>query len=166
MRITCHSEKSFDAAILAHVLQVFEDPREIFEETVRVVKKDIVALIRKRDDPNDKGDSFVRQIFERVSAEMGYEQVWHASERRRKEREFLAAVPPTEFATIQDELIETSVGERLSLLFEKHAFRPSLEVPDEVLQKIIREVKSSSDSERKIQYRIVEQMAIWRLEKS
>jgi ubiquinone/menaquinone biosynthesis C-methylase UbiE len=84
MRITCHSEKSFDAAILAHVLQVFEDPREIFEETVRVVKKDIVALIRKRDDPNDKGDSFVRQIFERVSAEMGYEQVWHASERRRK----------------------------------------------------------------------------------
>ncbi|MGD0330380.1 MAG: class I SAM-dependent methyltransferase [Nitrososphaeria archaeon] len=128
-------EKSFDTAFLAHVLQIFENPAEVFGKIVGVVKKEVVALVSKRDDAlaNDSsGNSVMRQIFEHVSAEMGYALPRRAGEWRRKESEFLAAVPPTELITIQDELIETTIDERLSF-FEKRAFRYSLDIPDEVL---------------------------------
>ena len=164
-------EKSFDAAILAHVLQIFESPTEVFGKIVGVVKKDVVALVRGRDDTlaNDSSGnsmmsmmSMMRQMFEKVSSEMGYALPRRAGDWRRKESEFLAAVPPTELVTIQDELIETTIDERLSF-FEKRPFGYCLEVPDEVFHKIIQEVRSSLDTKRKIQYRRVEQMAIWKL---
>jgi ubiquinone/menaquinone biosynthesis C-methylase UbiE len=161
-------EKSFDAAILAHVLQIFENPAEVFGKIVGVVKKEVVALVRKRDDTstNDSNsNSVMRQIFEQVSAEMGYAFPTRAGEWRRKESEFLAAVPPTELITIQDELIETTIDERLAF-FEKRPFGYCLEVPDEVFHKIVQEVRSSLDPKGKIQYRRVEQMVVWRLTKN
>lgn len=156
-------EKSFDAAILAHVLQIFENPGEVFGKIFGVVKKDVVALIRKRDDTladDSSGNSVMKQFFAQVSAKMGYTLPVH--DWRRKETEFLAAVPPHELVTVQDEVIETTVGERLSL-FEKRAFRYSLDIPDEVLHKIVKEARSSLATGKKIQYRRLEQMAIWRL---
>jgi ubiquinone/menaquinone biosynthesis C-methylase UbiE len=158
-------EKSFDAAILAHVLQIFKNPAEVFGKIVGVVKKEVVALVRKRDDAlaGDTGDeSVIRQVFEKVSAQMGCALPTCRGEWRRKESEFLAAFPPTEFITIQDELIETTVDERLSF-FEKRPFRYCVEVPDEVFHKVIQEVRSSMDTKMKIQYKRVEQMAIWKL---
>jgi ubiquinone/menaquinone biosynthesis C-methylase UbiE len=161
-------EKSFDAAILAHVLQIFENPAEVFGNIVDVVKKDVIALVRKRDETLESqisGDgmiSVMRQIFEQVSAKTGCALLAHAGEWHRKETEFLSAFPPTELIKIQDELIETTIDERLSF-FEKRPFRYCLEVPDEVFHRIIQEVRSSLDTKRKIQYRRVEQMAIWKL---
>jgi len=142
--------KSFDAAILAHVLQIFENAAEVFGRIIGVVKKDVIALVRKRDDARENdGNGVMRRIFEQASAEMGYALPECAGEWRRKENEFTATVPPTELITIQDELIETSVDERLSY-FEKRAFRYSLDIPDEIIHKIIRGVRSSSDTEGKI----------------
>jgi ubiquinone/menaquinone biosynthesis C-methylase UbiE len=158
-------EKSFDAAILAHVLQIFENPAEVFGKIVGVVKKEVVALVRKRGDAHasdSSDDSIMRQVFEKVSAQMGYALPRRPGESRRKESEFLAAFPPTELITIQDELIETTADERLSF-FEKRPFRFWVEVPDEVFHKVIQEVRSSLDMKMKIQYMRVEQMAIWKL---
>jgi ubiquinone/menaquinone biosynthesis C-methylase UbiE len=161
-------EKSFDAAILAHVLQIFENPAEVFEKIVDVVKKEVVALVRKRDDAlasrssDDGMMSMMRQVFERVSAQMGCTLPRREGDWHRKETEFLAAFPPTELITIQDELIETTVGERLSF-FEKRPFSYCIEVPDEVFHRIIQEARSLLDTKEKIQYRRVEQMAIWKL---
>jgi ubiquinone/menaquinone biosynthesis C-methylase UbiE len=158
-------EKSFDAAILAHVLQTFENPAEVFGKIVGVVKKEVVALVMKRDEAlaSETNDyRMMRQVFEKVSAQMGYALPRSAGEWRRKETEFLAAFPPTELITIQDELIETTVDERLSF-FEKRPFRYCVEVPDEVFQKVMQELRSSLDTKMKIQYRRVEQMAIWKL---
>jgi ubiquinone/menaquinone biosynthesis C-methylase UbiE len=160
-------EKSFDAAILAHVLQIFDSPADVFAKIADVAKKEVIALVRKRDDAlaSDSGDdrmiSMMRQVFEKVSAQMGYALPRRAGEWRRKESEFLAAFPPTELITIQDELIETTVDERLSF-FEKRPFRHCIEVPDEVFHKVIQEMRSSLDTKMKIQYRRVEQMAIWK----
>jgi ubiquinone/menaquinone biosynthesis C-methylase UbiE len=161
-------EKSFDAAVLAHVLQIFENPADIFGKITHVVKKEVVALVRKRDDAlaSDSCEyglmNMMRQAFEKVSAQTGYEFPRRAGEWRRKESEFLAAFPPTELITIQDELIETTVGERLSF-FEKRPFGYCVEVPNEVFRKVVQEVRSSVDTKMKIQYRRVEQMAIWKL---
>jgi ubiquinone/menaquinone biosynthesis C-methylase UbiE len=159
-------QKSFDAAILAHVLQIFENPSEVFDKIVGVVKKEMIALVRKRNDAVSSSDdsmiSAMRQVFEKVSTQMGYAFPRRAGEWRRRETEFLAAFPPTELITIQDDVIETTVDERLSF-FEKRPFRYCAEVPDEVFLKVIQEVRSSLDTKRKIQYRRVEQMAIWKL---
>jgi ubiquinone/menaquinone biosynthesis C-methylase UbiE len=158
-------KKSFDAAILAHVLQIFENPAEVFGKIVGVVKNDVVALIRKRNDAlasDNSDESVMRQVFERVSAQMGYALPRRAGEWRRKESEFLASNPPTELITIQDEMIETTLGERLSF-FEKRPFRHCIEVPDELFHKAIQEARSSLDTNMKIQFRRLEQMAIWKL---
>jgi ubiquinone/menaquinone biosynthesis C-methylase UbiE len=158
-------EKSFDAAILAHVIQTFENPAEVFRKIVGVVEKEMVALVRKRDDAlaSESGDySMMRQVFEKVSAKMGYALPSRGGEWRRKESEFLAAFPPSELITIQDELIETTVEERLAF-FEKRPFRFCAEVPDEVFHRVIQELRSLLDTKMKVQYRRVEQMAIWKL---
>jgi ubiquinone/menaquinone biosynthesis C-methylase UbiE len=158
-------EKSFDAAILAHVLQIFESPEEVFRKIACVAKKEVIALVRKRDDTlanNSNGNSLLRQIFERVSGQMGCTLPRRAEDWHRKETEFFAAVPPSELIAIQDELIETTIEERLSF-FEKRPFGYCLEVPDEVFRKIIERVRSSLDTKSKIRYRRVEQMAVWKL---
>ena len=65
-------------------------------------------------------------------------------------------------------LTATSVpklNDRLSNI-EKRAFRRALDIPDDVLEKVTREVHSSlsvEEAERKIQYRRTEQIAIWKL---
>lgn len=77
----------------------------------------------------------------------------------------LTALPSTKMIDVQDELIETSIEDRLSYI-EKRAFRFVVDIPDDVLQRIIREVHSSlpADAAQKtIQYRRTEQIAIWRL---
>ena len=82
-----------------------------------------------------------------------------------KKRELLATIPPTELINLQDELIETSINDRLSYI-EKRAFRRILDIPEVTLEKVIREVHSSLSveaAERKIHYRRTEQIAIWRL---
>jgi ubiquinone/menaquinone biosynthesis C-methylase UbiE len=163
-------EKSFDAAILAHVLQIFENPAEVFRKIVDVAKTEVVALVRKRDDAlasnsiDDSMMSVMRRIFEKISVQMGYPLSGRADQWRRKESEFFAAFPPTELITIQDELIETTIDERLSF-FEKRPFRYCVEVPDEVFHEVIQEVRASMDTKRKIQYRRIEQMALWKLTK-
>ena len=158
--------RSFDAAIFAHVLHIFEDPVGVFRSVTGVVTTEIVALIRKEQDSETyRGrNNLMWQALEEAAAKVGYTLSIHAGEWRRKERELLATIPPTELINLQDELIETSINDRLSNI-EKRAFRRALDIPDDVLEKVIREVRSSLSleaAERKIQYRRTDQIAIWR----
>lgn len=159
--------RSFDAAVFAHVLHIFEDPVGIFRSVTGVVTKEIVTLVRKQQDsePYGGGNNLMWQALQEAAAKVGYTLPIHAGEWRRKERELLATIPPTELINLQDELIETSINDRLSYI-EKHAFRRTLDIPDDVLERVIREVHSSLSveaAERKVQYRRTEQIAIWRL---
>jgi SAM-dependent methyltransferase len=160
--------KSFDAAILAHVLHIFENPTEVFRGVTGVVRKEVIALVRKRDAEPYKGSgnyNVIRQILQEAAAKVGYTLPSRRMEWRRKESELLTALPPTKMIDVQDELIETSIEDRLSYI-EKRAFRFVVDIPDDVLQRIIREVRSSlpaDAAQKKIQYRRTEQMAIWRL---
>jgi SAM-dependent methyltransferase len=159
--------RSVDAAIFAHVLHIFEDPVMIFRSVTGVVTKEIVALVRKQQDRElfGGGNGLMWQALQEAAAKVGYTFAIRAGEWRRKERELLASILPTELINFQDELIETSINDRLSYV-EKRAFRRTLDIPDNVLEKMMREVQSSLSieaAERKIQYRRTEQIAIWRL---
>jgi ubiquinone/menaquinone biosynthesis C-methylase UbiE len=162
-------DKTFDAAILAHVLHLLESPAETFGKLTRVARNEIVIFLRKRDDssPSPGGEEIlgVRQAFRKVAEEMGYALPprggdWR--ERFRNENEFLSTFPPDELVTIQDLPIVTTVGERLSF-FERRAYGYLADIPDAVFREVVERVKSSIDSSKEIRYRRVEQMAVWRL---
>jgi SAM-dependent methyltransferase len=162
-------DKTFDAAVLAHVLHLLENPAETFRKLARVAKVEIVAFVRKRDGasslPADDERSALRRTFRKVAEDMGYVLPLGPGEWRdrfRRETEFLSSHPPNELVTIQDVPVVTTLGERLSF-FEKRAYGYPADIPDEAFHKVIERVRSSIDTDREIRYRRVEQMAIWRL---
>lgn len=160
-------DKQVDAAILAHVIHLLENPELTFQSLGRVAVKEIVAFVRKRDDvpAMDDGRASLRENFRRVAAELGYELPdrpggWWAG--FRKEREFLSRSPPTELLTIEDREIVTTMRERISF-FEKRAYGHPTELPEQQFRRIMKRVAKSMDLDREIRYRRAEQMAIWRL---
>lgn len=160
-------EKQVDAAILAHVIHLLENPELTFTSLRRVARKEIVAFVRKRNGSpaTDDGRTSLRENFRRAAIELGYEVPdrpvgwWTAS---RKEIEFLSTSPPTELLTIEDREVVTTVGERISF-YEKRAYGHPPELPEEQFKEVMNRVKESMDLDRQIRYRRAEQMAIWRL---
>jgi SAM-dependent methyltransferase len=160
----------FDAALMAHVIHLLENPAETFESLRRVATKEIVVLVRKREGTNGGGTDDdrrmpFRETFRRIAAEQGYQ----LPERQggwwdgfRKESEFLAAFPPTDLITVEDELVVTTLRERLSF-FERRAYGHPTEIPEEAFRRIMQSVMEAVDADREVRFRRVEQMAIWRL---
>ena len=160
-------DKQFDAALMAHVIHLLENPSETFESLRRVATKEIVVLVRKREGayPTDDGRISFRETFRRIAAEQGYplpERQGGWGDGFRRESEFLSANPPTELVTIEDELIVTTLRERLSF-FERRAYGHPTEIPEEAYRNIMRAAIESVDADREVRFQRVEQMAIWRL---
>lgn len=168
-------DKSVDATVLAHVLHLLENPAETFGRLARVTKNEIVAFVRSREDasaagpsgafPAENERSMLRQIFRKVSEEMGYtlptaQTDWR--NRFKSEIEFLYHFPPSELITIQDVAVVTTLGERLSF-FEKRAYGYPTGIPEDIFHEMVKKMKSSIDTSKEIHYRRVEQMGIWRL---
>ncbi len=161
-------DKTFDAVVLAHVIHLLENPAETFGKVARVARNEIVAFLRKRHDAaflaSDERD-VLRETFRKVAEEMGYtlpSRLGKWSERFRNEMNFLSSFPPSELITIQDSLVVTTLGERLSSL-EKRAYGYPVSIPDDVFHKMIEKVRSSIDADKEIRRHRVEQMGIWRL---
>ena len=159
-------DKSFDGVILAHIIHLLDDPPATFGRLTRVARKEIVAIVRKRDwgaSPLAEGRSQIRESFRRAAAELGYTLSQSAGDWRqrfRREEEFVSSFHPDELLTIDDSQVVTTVGERLSY-FEKRAYGSPSELSDEAFRKILEIVKSSLDLGREIRYQRVEQVAIW-----
>jgi PAS domain-containing protein len=166
-------EKTFDAAVLAHVLHLLTNPAETFEKLTRVARNDVVAFVRRRDLAGsvasssfvgDEGGVLI-QAFRRAAEEVGYklsERQGRWRERFIGEVEFLASHPPSELITIQDSEVVTTLGARITV-FEKRAYGFPANIPDDVFQRLMERVKESVDPNKAIRYRRVEQMAVWRL---
>ena len=154
--------KAFDAAIMAHVLHLLESPPDVFRSLASVSRKDVVVLVRKRDARPASGDALpkVREVYRRIAAEMGQPISDRRGLWRKKEADFLSNFPPDELVTVQDVVVDTTVGERLSFL-EKRPYSWDRDIPDEVFRRAIQEVRSSVDVDKRIKLRRVEQAAIY-----
>ncbi len=164
-------DKSFDAVILAHVLHLLKSPAETFGKLSQAAKKEVVILVRKRDQSGgtlpwqDRHSGALRQAFRTAAEDIGYPlplPKWDWRDRFRNETEFLLTHPPTELVTVQDSEVVTTPGEWLSMV-EKRAFGNTDAIPPDVFKKIIEKMKSSVDLEKEIRYHRVEQMAVWHL---
>jgi len=160
-------EKKFDAALLAHVLHLLNDPARTFRGLAQMTTNEILALVTRRDREQDSEDETfsLRERFRSVAAELGYsrpggwEGMRHVFQR---ETEFLTSQPPTELLTLEDREVVTTVGERL-LFLEKRPYGRQGEIPEKAFREIVRRVAASSDVDRVIRYRRVEQVAIWKM---
>ena len=162
-------EKTFDAVVLAHIIHLLEDPPATFGRLARIARKEIVAIVRKRDGGAStfaEDRSQIRESFRKAAEELGYPLDRPAGDWRqrfRKEEEFVSSSYPNDLLTIDDSQVVTTVGERLSF-FEKRAYGYPSEMPDEVFRRILEIVKSSLDLGREIRYHRVEQVALWRVQ--
>jgi ubiquinone/menaquinone biosynthesis C-methylase UbiE len=158
-------ERSFDAAMISDVLHLLDDPVVTLNSLNRVSKKEVIALMRRRDDTEASRDYriMLREALRDALAESGYRQDSGGNWRRMFEREteFIAQHPPTELVVISDTSEIVSLGERLSRI-EKRGWAWSGTIPENIVHQAIEKVRETVDVNKSVTQRRVEQMCIWR----
>jgi len=175
--------KSFNATFMAHVFHIIVDPFSVMLEGARVSRVGVFALFRKRD-PNrpwfpffgepPAGDEAAKKIFEEKRERFRkigekYHWDWERSHRRHNwgmEAEILKNHPPDELKIVSDVLVNDSLEERITR-FEKDAYGFMAEMPLEMRQEIVKEMRARASSAPELARQPrheVYQLAMWRSE--
>jgi len=149
-------DHTFDAAILVHVVHLLPDPVTALAEIGRVVKNSVIAIVRRRTGAVDEYERVRRLMRERVGRGS---LVDSGEDRWRREAELLQSVPPVERKPFCDRTTEMTVDEVISIL-KKRAYRFTLNIPEEELDKIGSEIASKMKG-RTINRRRTEDMVVW-----
>jgi ubiquinone/menaquinone biosynthesis C-methylase UbiE len=161
--------RSFDAAMISHVLHLLDDPVVTLNSLNRVSKKEVIALTRRRDNAEASHDYriMLREALRDALGKSGYRQDSGGNWRRMFEREaeFIAQHPPTELVVISDTSEIISLGERLSRI-ERRGWAWSGTIPENIVHQAIEKVRETVDVNKSVTERRVEQMCIWRKSQS
>jgi len=156
-------DKSFDAAIVIHVLHIIADWPRVMRDVGRVTKRNIVSLLRQRPGlmnqwgPDGTG---VGALYLSLREEAGYPV--RRTDRRRmwqNEQEIRTKVPPLRLKTIRDEMVSMTLEEAFNK-FERRSPFMIHEVPEEVHKRIVNKIIAAKGKER-FERRIIEELAIW-----
>jgi len=149
-------DDGFDAAILVHVVHLLPDPVKALVEIGRVAKRSVVAIVRHPTGIMDEYEQLRRTIRQRVA----HDSQSHLPENPwKKETELLQSVPPIERKPFCDRTTEMTVSEVVSI-FKKRAYRFTLNISEEELNKIAGEITSMMKG-RTITRRRTEDIVIW-----
>ncbi len=157
------SDATFDCAVLAHVLHIFDDASAALRETARVTRGCVIAFLRSP-------SSFPRPT-ERRRRTWAYLQELRARyglptpvipRRWWRESALLKAAPPIELTELKDSRPARSVEEWISAV-EKRAYPGFSDLPDNALQEIVRELRSRARDLPAPMPRS-ERLAVWRPE--
>jgi len=144
-------ERSFDAALLAHVFHIIENSEGVLLEGARVSKVGVFALVRKREDnralpsswggvgPGADGEER-REWFRRLAEK--YNWSWDRSRPRDwgRERRILESYPPDELVQVSD-LIDTSTFEDRIERVNRRAYAFTSGMPEGMKEEIIAEMR-------------------------
>lgn len=134
---------AFDAALMTHVLHVFEDPAAVLREASRVASRRVVIIVNQRstlDETVLQPERQRRELFYQLRAERGYPVPPNRRRHWWRERALLRAVPPAESRVI-DLPASDHVHEDWLQSMRRRAFSMTADLPDDVLQDIIAEVR-------------------------
>jgi ubiquinone/menaquinone biosynthesis C-methylase UbiE len=176
---------SFDASIIVHVLHLIPDWLKVAREMGRVTKHIVVALLRNRQREWDK----TADVLGNLSASPVFPELWtlyaqlrekmgYPIRRNRRmwqnEEEIRSKLPPMKLVKVSDEIVVTSIRDIITR-FQQRSYSMQQGIPADVHDKIVKELLSSivkpehddkktisSLQEKKIERRIVEELAIWR----
>jgi len=179
-------DRSFDAAIIIHVLHLIPDWRKVTSEMGRVTTNKVLALLTNRQRelntpanlPNYERIAIppfheLWTLYAQMREEMGYpirrnRRMWQNEEEIRSE------IPPVKLVKVSDEVIVMGIDD-LMQRFRLRSYPMNENVPPEVHEKIIQRIQllitegndktkrlASTLKEKKIERRIVEELAVWR----
>jgi ubiquinone/menaquinone biosynthesis C-methylase UbiE len=185
---TPFKEKSFDATLMAHVFHLLEDPMVVLREAARVSRIGVFALIRKSTDnrpwfpfywggsppPTGSGDGMDeaatkffeerRERFRKIAEK--YHWSWDPSRRFhnwRREHEILETYPPDDLKVVSDVVVNETLEDRIAR-FQKGAYGFMSEMPAEMREEIIKDMRASASSlpqgARRPRHEVY-QLAVW-----
>ena len=176
--------RSFDGVVMAHVFHLLENPLVVLREGARVARVGVFALIRKRDtdrvwfpfygtekvpvhatggSEEDARSKFLeerRERFRRIAEKFNWK--WDPSRFRnwQREREILESTPPNEIREISNVLVTETIEDRIAR-FQKGGYGSFAEMPAEMREEIIKEMRRTSATTAVQPRREVYQMAFW-----
>jgi ubiquinone/menaquinone biosynthesis C-methylase UbiE len=160
--------KTIDAVLLAHVLQLLEDPALTFRRLSEVAKKEIYVFLRKpeacRDGANEAREEFYR-AFGVAARELGVTlgrqyEAW--PERYAKQDDFLKRFPPDGRVTIQDMDYTESMAGYMSAT-GPGCCKFTTHISEADFNRVVERMKLTMNFAREIPYRRVDQMLVWHL---
>lgn len=136
------SDGTFDDAVLAHVLHIFDDASAALRETARVTRGRIVAFLRS---PTvlprpTEGRRRMWEYLQELRARYGLPTPV-IPRRWWRESALLKVAPPMELTELPDSRPARSVDDWISAV-EKRAYPGFADLPDDLLQQIVRELRS------------------------
>jgi SAM-dependent methyltransferase len=156
-------DKSFDAAIVIHVLHIIADWPKAMRDVGRVTKKNVISLLRQRPGlanqwgPDGTG---IGALYLSLREKAGYPV--RRTDRRRmwqNEQEIKTRVPPLKLETIRDEMVSMTLEEVFNW-FERRSPFMIHDVPAEVHKRIVEKIIAMKGKER-FERRIIEELAVW-----
>ena len=149
-------DKSFDAAIIIHVLHVVVDWATVMQDLGRVTRGPVMSILRV---PQGAGTPPVLPAGNQVPRSgTGYpvrtqHRMWQ------NELELRARVPPLKLERIRDETISIPVADAVRSMHAKRAMGAQI-VPPEVKQQMLERIIAMTGVQ-KVQRRVVEDLAVW-----
>jgi hypothetical protein len=156
-------DKSFDAAIVIHVLHIITDWPKAMHDVGRVTKKNVISLLRQRPGLTNQwgpDGTAVGALYLHLREEAGYPV--RRTDRRRmwqNEQEIKTRVPPLKLETIRDEMVSMTLEEAFNK-FERRSPFIIHDVPDEVHKRVVEQIIATKGKER-FERRIIEELAVW-----
>ena len=159
-------DKSFDAAIIIHVLHIIADWPVVMRDVGRITGRSVISLLRQRPGlmnqwgPDGTG---VGALYLRLREEEGY-PVRRTGRRRwwQNEQEIRTRVPPLKLETIRDEMVSMTLEEAFNKFESREPFIVH-DVPDDVYKRIVEKIIATKGKER-FERRIIEELAVWKPE--
>jgi ubiquinone/menaquinone biosynthesis C-methylase UbiE len=152
--------KSFDAAIIIHVLHVVVDWVTVVREIGRVTRGNVITILRVPQFPQGPSVSEVGKAVSPNPGEDGEYPIRTQHRMWQNEEELKARVPPNKLERIRDEIVAIPVADALRRLEAKRSIGAQM-VPPEVRRAMMERIISRS-SGQVVHRRVVEDLAVWK----
>jgi SAM-dependent methyltransferase len=187
------ADRTFDAAIMAHVFHLLEDPVSVLRESARVSKVGVFALVRKgprgerwqgffgpfgsnidsqstdQDEQSEETRKFIeerRQYFRELGQKYGWKPDLTRQRNWAREQEILETYPPDDLKVVSDTFLNESLEDRINR-FQKAGYSFMSSMPEAMREEIISDMRARAAKfpERAMQpRREVYQLAMWKPE--
>ena len=150
-------DKTFDSAVIIHVLHVVADWRRVMREAARVTRGNVVSILRVQEPSPFQVPG--QSASPAPGASPGSYPVRTQHRMWQNEQELLAAAPPRRLERIRDEVVEVSVAEAFRRLDAKRPFGGQI-VPPEFKEQMMSRIMEMAGSQV-VHRRIAEDLAVW-----
>jgi ubiquinone/menaquinone biosynthesis C-methylase UbiE len=151
--------KTFDAAVIIHVLHVVADWASVMREIGRVTGGNVITILRVSQSPESPARTGQNAAPSNKGAVGGYpvrtqHRMWQ------NEQELKTRVPPVKLERIRDETVQIPIADAFRRLEAKRSVGAQM-VPPEMKRAMMERIIAMTGSQF-VQRRIVEDLAVWK----